>query len=133
MPSLHNMVIGDSQVKFMCRSRLPLKGSVKTCTFSFAGYDAVRMAEAVSAMHFKRFDFAILYVGGNNLAYVNGEPQEICDNIEELLLQLQHNMAPIVYVFKVLPRCFNPEDADAVHRTRKACLLNRKLTATLKR
>ncbi|KAL3170608.1 hypothetical protein MRX96_014174 [Rhipicephalus microplus] len=133
MPSLHDMVIGDSQVKFMCRSHLPLKGSVKTCTFSFHGYDAVRMAEAVSAMHFKRVDFAILYVGGNDLAYVNAEPQEICDNIEELLLQLQHDMAPIVYIFKVLPRCFNPEDADAAHRTRKARLLNLKLTATLKR
>ncbi|XP_037515371.2 uncharacterized protein LOC119391794 [Rhipicephalus sanguineus] len=132
MPSLRGVVIGDSQVKFMCRSRLPLKASVKTCTFSYAGFDALRMAEAVSSMRFQRVDFAILYVGGNDLANVNAEPQEICDNIGELVLQLQHDVAPIVYVFKVLPRCFNPEDADAERKTRKARLLNCKLTATLK-
>ncbi|KAL3192626.1 hypothetical protein MRX96_058848 [Rhipicephalus microplus] len=101
MPSLRGVVIGDSQVKFMCRSRLPLKASVKTCTFSFAGYDAVRMAQAVT---FKKF-----------------------------VLQLQHDVAPIVLVFKVLPRCFNPEDADAERIKKKSRLLNRKLTATLKR
>ncbi|KAL3219358.1 hypothetical protein MRX96_030501 [Rhipicephalus microplus] len=89
MPSLRGVVIGDRQVKFMCRSRLPLN--------------------------------------------VNAEPQEICDNIGKLVLQLQHDVAPIVYVFKVLPRCFNPEDADAERYKKKARLLNRKLTATLKR
>ncbi|KAL3173150.1 hypothetical protein MRX96_012287 [Rhipicephalus microplus] len=133
MPSLRGVVIGESQVKFMCRSRLPLKASVKTCTFSFARYDAVRMAEAVSAMHFQRVNFAILYVGGNDLVNVNAEPQEICDNIGKLVLQLQHDVAPIFYVFKALPRCFNPEDADVECKKKKARLLNRKLTATLKR
>ncbi|XP_075740649.1 uncharacterized protein LOC142786844 isoform X2 [Rhipicephalus microplus] len=51
----------------------------------------------------------------------------------KLVLQLQHDVAPIVYVFKVLPRCFNPEDADAERNKKKARLLNRTLTATLKR
>ncbi|KAL3189840.1 hypothetical protein MRX96_020861 [Rhipicephalus microplus] len=68
----------------------------------------------------------------NDPAKVNAEPQEICDNIG-LVLQLQHDVAPIVYVFRVLPRCFNHEDADAEHNKKKARLLNRKLTATLKR
>ncbi|KAL3189889.1 hypothetical protein MRX96_020234 [Rhipicephalus microplus] len=90
MPSLRGVVIGDSQVKFMCRSRLPLN--------------------------------------------VNAEPQEICDNlVYKLVFQLQHDVAPIVYAFKVLPRCFNPEDADAERNKKKARLLNHKLTATLKR
>ncbi|KAL1436474.1 hypothetical protein MTO96_049705 [Rhipicephalus appendiculatus] len=40
---------------------------------------------------------------------------------------------PLVYVFKVLPRCYSPEDTDAVRKRQKACLLNRKLTATFKR
>ncbi|KAL3217402.1 hypothetical protein MRX96_032404 [Rhipicephalus microplus] len=111
----------------------PVKASVKTCTFSFAGYDAVPTAEAVSAMHFQRVNFAILYIGGNDLANVNVEPREICDNIGKLVLQLQYDVAPIVYVFKVLPRCFNPENADAERNKKKARLLNRKLTATLKR
>lgn len=39
----------------------------------------------------------------------------------------------ILYVFKVFPRSFIPEDANAKCKTKKACLLNRKLTATLKR
>ncbi|KAL3193781.1 hypothetical protein MRX96_000078 [Rhipicephalus microplus] len=64
---------------------------------------------------------------------VNTEPQEICDNIGKLVLQLLHYVAPIVYVFKVLPRCFNPEDADAECNKKKARLLNCKLTATLER
>ncbi|KAL3189985.1 hypothetical protein MRX96_020319 [Rhipicephalus microplus] len=63
---------------------------------------------------------------------VNVEPQEICDNIAVQVLQLQHNVALIVYVFKVLPRCFNPKDANAERNKKKARLLNRKLTATLK-
>ncbi|KAL3176458.1 hypothetical protein MRX96_010254 [Rhipicephalus microplus] len=46
---------------------------------------------------------------------------------------MRHDVAPIVYVFEVLPRCFNPEDADAERNKKKACLLNRKLTATPKR
>ncbi|KAL3188383.1 hypothetical protein MRX96_023047 [Rhipicephalus microplus] len=53
--------------------------------------------------------------------------------VVKLVLQLQHDVAPIVYVFKVLPRCFNPEDADAERNKKKARLLNRTLTATLKR
>ncbi|KAL3190125.1 hypothetical protein MRX96_020442 [Rhipicephalus microplus] len=113
MPSLRVPVIGDSQVKFMCRSRLPLKASVNTSAFSFAGYDAVRMTEAVSATHFQRVNFAILYIGGKDLANVNAEPREICHNIGTVVLQLQHDVAPNVYVFKVLPRRLNPEDADA--------------------
>ncbi|KAL3207359.1 hypothetical protein MRX96_010152 [Rhipicephalus microplus] len=117
----------------MCRSRLLLKASVKTCTFSFADYDAVRLAEADSAMHFQRVNFAIFYIGGNDLPNVNAETREICENIGKLVLQLQHDVAPIVHVFKVLPRCFNPEDADAERNKKKARLLNRKLTATLKR
>ncbi|KAL3187876.1 hypothetical protein MRX96_000495 [Rhipicephalus microplus] len=121
MSFLSGVVIGDSQVKFMCRSRLPLKASIKTCTFSFAGYDAVRTAEAVSAMHFQRINFAILYIRGNDLANVNAEPQEICDNIG-LVLQLQHDVAPIVYVFKVLLRCFNPEHADAERNKKESTL-----------
>ncbi|KAL3189103.1 hypothetical protein MRX96_003240 [Rhipicephalus microplus] len=95
MPSLRGVVIGESHVKFMCKSCLPLNASVKTCTFSFAGYDAVRIAEAVSAMHFQCVNFAILYVAGNDLANLTAEPQEICDNIGELVLQLQHDVAPI--------------------------------------
>ncbi|KAL3193780.1 hypothetical protein MRX96_000077 [Rhipicephalus microplus] len=84
-------------------------------------------------MHFQRVNFAILYVGGDDLANVNAEPQGICDNIGKLVLQLQHDVAPIVYVFKVLSRCFHPEDADAERNKKKARLLNRKLTATLER
>ncbi|KAL3186402.1 hypothetical protein MRX96_028114 [Rhipicephalus microplus] len=79
----------------MCRSRLPLKASVKTSTFSFAGYDAVRTAEAVSAMHFQCVNFAILYIGGNDLANVNAEPQEMCDNIGHRFfstIQKSHNV-----------------------------------------
>ncbi|KAL3190132.1 hypothetical protein MRX96_020449 [Rhipicephalus microplus] len=96
MPSWRVVVIGDSQVKFMCRSRLPLKASVKTSTLSFAGYDAVRTAEAASAMHFQRVNFAILYIEGNDLVNFNAEPQEICNNIGKLVLQLQHDVAPNV-------------------------------------
>ncbi|KAL3205978.1 hypothetical protein MRX96_010902 [Rhipicephalus microplus] len=51
----------------------------------------------------------------------------------KLVLPLQQDVAPIVYVFKVLSRCFNPEDADAERNKKNACLLNRKLMATLKR
>ncbi|KAL1444028.1 hypothetical protein MTO96_030087 [Rhipicephalus appendiculatus] len=84
-------------------------------------------------MGFQQVSFAVLYVGGNDLSHANVVPQEFCDNIRELVLQLQHHVAPAVYVFKVLQRCYSPEDTDAVRNTQKACLLNRKLTATFKR
>ncbi|KAL1444026.1 hypothetical protein MTO96_030086 [Rhipicephalus appendiculatus] len=110
--------------KFMCRSFLPFKMSVETCTFSFSGFNAVRPAEAVSTMGFQQVGFAILYVGGNDLSHANVVPQEICDTIREVVLQLQHDVAPAVYVFKVLQRCYSPEDTDAVRNTQIACLLN---------
>lgn len=48
-PSLQQaVVIGGSQVKFLCKSHVLLK-SVKTCTSSYNGSDAVRMAETISA------------------------------------------------------------------------------------
>ncbi|XP_075529501.1 uncharacterized protein LOC142560956 [Dermacentor variabilis] len=130
MPSLRGVIVGDSQVKFLNRSRLRLIESIKTCTFSFAGYNAVRLARAVSTMRFERVDFAVLYVGGNDLES-NVDPQEICDNIKALVVRLQRDVAPVVLVFKVLPRCL--EGADAEQKMKKRRLLNRKLTATLKR
>ncbi|XP_075534071.1 uncharacterized protein LOC142567807 [Dermacentor variabilis] len=78
-------------------------------------------------MRFERVDFAVLYVGGNDLES-NMDPQEICD-IKALIVQ--RDVAPVVLVFKVLPRCL--EDADAEQKMQKRRLLNRKLTATLKR
>ncbi|XP_075557010.1 uncharacterized protein LOC142589226 isoform X1 [Dermacentor variabilis] len=77
-------------------------------------------------MRFERVDFAVLYVGGNDLES-NMDPQEICDNIKALI----NEMAPVVLVFKELPRCV--EHADAEQKMQNRRLLNRKLTATLKR
>ncbi|KAL1444021.1 hypothetical protein MTO96_030082 [Rhipicephalus appendiculatus] len=107
--------------------------SVETCTFSFSGFNAVRLAEAVSTMGFQQVDFAVLYGGANDLSHASVVPQEICDNIREVVLQLQHDVAPAVYVFKVLQRCYSPEDTDAVRNTQIVCLLNRKPTASFKR
>ncbi|XP_077544530.1 uncharacterized protein LOC144157052 [Haemaphysalis longicornis] len=45
-----------------------------------------------------------------------------------LVTQLQREVAPAMYVFTVLPRCFQSASASSTRR-----LLNRKLTATLKR
>ncbi|KAH6921044.1 hypothetical protein HPB50_027967 [Hyalomma asiaticum] len=42
-------------------------------------------------------------------------------------------VARLVYVFKVLPRCYHAEDTDAGRKAHKQRLLNRKVTATLKR
>ncbi|KAL1444023.1 hypothetical protein MTO96_030083 [Rhipicephalus appendiculatus] len=116
-----------------CVRTLNAEMSVETCTFSFSGFNAVRLAEAVSTMGFQQVDFAVLYVGGNDLSHASVVPQEICDNIREVVLQLQHDVAPAVYVFKVLQRCYSPEDTDAVRNTQIVCLLNRKPTASFKR
>ncbi|KAH6920028.1 hypothetical protein HPB50_028985 [Hyalomma asiaticum] len=120
-------------MKFLCRSRLGLISSVETCTFSFGGFDAARLASAVLALGLQRVDFCVLYVGGNDLAKPNADPQEICDNIKELVLQLLRDVARLVYVFKVLPRSYHAEDTDAGRKAHKQRLLNRKVTATLKR
>ncbi|XP_075547211.1 uncharacterized protein LOC142580207 isoform X1 [Dermacentor variabilis] len=77
-------------------------------------------------MRFERVDFAVLYVGGNDLES-NMDPQEICNNIKALI----NETAPVVLVFKELPRCV--EHADAEQKMQNRRLLNRKLTATLKR
>ncbi|KAL3217630.1 hypothetical protein MRX96_032261 [Rhipicephalus microplus] len=49
--------------------------------FSFRGFDAVRLTQAVSTMGFQHVDFAVVYVGGNDLSHANAVPQEVCDNI----------------------------------------------------
>ncbi|KAH6919631.1 hypothetical protein HPB50_029380 [Hyalomma asiaticum] len=133
MSSLRGVIIGDSQMKFLCRSRLRLAASVRTCTFSFAGFEATRLASAVSAIRLQHVDFCVLYVGANDLANSDKDPQDICDSIKELVLQLHRDVARVVYVFKVLPRCYDTVDTDAGRKTHKQRLLNRKLTATLKR
>ncbi|KAH6926281.1 hypothetical protein HPB50_016373 [Hyalomma asiaticum] len=133
MSSLRGVIIGDSQMKFLCHSRLRLAASVRTCTFSFAGFDATCLASAVSAIRLQHVDFCVLYVGGNDLANSDKDPQDICDSIKELVLQLHRDVARVVYVFKVLPRCYDTMDTDVGRKTHKQRLLNRKLTATLKR
>ncbi|XP_077507099.1 uncharacterized protein LOC144116257 [Amblyomma americanum] len=132
--ALRGVLVGDSQLKRLCRSRLRLRPSVETCTFSFSGYDAVRLASAVRRINLLRADFCVVYEGGNCISRPNTSPQEICDNIKALVLQLLRDMAPVVLVGKVLPRWFITADAE-VSRTwlNRRHLLNRKLTATLKR
>lgn len=90
MSSLRGVIIGDSQLKFLNRSRLRLVDSIQTCTFSFGGYDAVRLARAVSDMRIEPVDFAVVYVGGNDLD-TNMDPQEICDNIKVSVLKSQNS------------------------------------------
>ncbi|XP_077513186.1 uncharacterized protein LOC144124425 isoform X2 [Amblyomma americanum] len=126
--TVRGVLVGGSQVKRLCRSRLRLCPSVETCTFSFGGYDAVHLASAVRRLNLKPVDFVILYVGGNDLARPNASPQAICVNVKALVLLLLNGVAPVVLVAKVLPRCFASTDAEASLR-----LLNRKLTAALKR
>ncbi|XP_077485469.1 uncharacterized protein LOC144095678 [Amblyomma americanum] len=76
----------------------------------------------------------IVHVGGNDISRPNTSPQEICDNIKALVLQLLRDVATVVLVVKVLPRWFITTDAE-VSRSwlNRRHLLNRKLTATLKR
>ncbi|KAH8009265.1 hypothetical protein HPB51_014234 [Rhipicephalus microplus] len=74
---------------------------------------------------------AVLLFGlSNNVGY--GHFLQDDQEVASIVLG-EHDVAPIVLVFKVLPRCFNPEDADAERIKKKSRLLNRKLTATLKR
>ncbi|XP_077498779.1 uncharacterized protein LOC144109887 [Amblyomma americanum] len=103
-------------------------------TFSFSGYDAVRLASIVRRINLLRADFCVVYVGGNDISRPNTSPQEICDNIKALVLQLLRDVAPVVLVVKVLPRWFITADAE-VSRSwlNRRHLLNRKLTVTLKR
>ncbi|XP_077506702.1 uncharacterized protein LOC144115943 [Amblyomma americanum] len=126
--AMRDVPVGNSQLKPLCRSRLRLCPSVETCTFSFGGYDAVHLASAVRRLNLKPADFVILYVGGNDLARPNASPQAICVNFKALVLLLLRDVAPVVLVAKVLPRCFASTDAEASRR-----LLNRNLTAALKR
>ncbi|XP_077498904.1 uncharacterized protein LOC144109975 isoform X2 [Amblyomma americanum] len=110
--ALRDVLDGDSQLKRLCRSRLRLRPSVETCTFSFSGYDAVRLASAVRRINLLRADLCVVYVGGNDISRPNTSPQEICDNIKALVLQLLRDVAPVVLVVKVLPRWFITEDAE---------------------
>ncbi|XP_077547684.1 uncharacterized protein LOC144159874 [Haemaphysalis longicornis] len=126
--SLRGVLVGHSQLKFLCRLRLRLLPFVETCTFSFGGHNTPRLSEAVSRLRCRPADFAVLYVGGNNLDRTGADPQRICDSIKALVTQLQREVAPAVYVFTVLPRCFQSASAGSTRR-----LLNRKLTATPKR
>lgn len=79
---LRGVLVGDSQLKFMCRLRLRLLPFVETCTFSFGGHNAPRLSEAVSRLRCRPADFAVLYVGGNDLDRTGADPQRICDSIK---------------------------------------------------
>ncbi|XP_077519876.1 uncharacterized protein LOC144129633 [Amblyomma americanum] len=131
--ALRDVLVSDSQLKRMCRSRLRLRPSVETCTFSFSGYDAVRLASAVRRINLLRTDFCVVYVRGNDIFRPNTSPQEIC-NIKAFVLQLLRDVTFVVLVVKVLPRWFITADAE-VSRSwlNRRHLLNRKLSATLKR
>ncbi|XP_077548568.1 uncharacterized protein LOC144161861 [Haemaphysalis longicornis] len=110
------------------------------------------LSRAVSRTHFKRADFAVLYVGGNDLDKREADPSKICEDItvrirnpcvfqvhkggndvtlfilQALVVQLQRGVASAVFVFKVLPRC----SASAVAESKRRAL-NRNLTRALKR
>ncbi|KAK8759138.1 hypothetical protein V5799_003236 [Amblyomma americanum] len=74
----------------------------------------------------RRATYIIAYVYPRRLrpARPNASPQAICANVKALVLLLLRDVAPVVLVAKVLPRCFALTDAEASRR-----LLNRKLTA----
>lgn len=69
---LRGVIIGDSQMKFLNKTRLYLGKNSKVCTFSFGGADAPRLTRKLRIMKFGPLDFVALYVGGNDLA--NGKP-----------------------------------------------------------
>lgn len=159
--ALRGVLVGDSQLKFLCRSRLRLLPLVSTCTFSFGGHDAVSLQGAIARTHFRRSDFAVLYVGGNDLAS-GADPREIASNIkvrilykrricrkfrlmkcyaitaiasfrsQDLVRQVQDRVASTVFVFKVLPRGYSDAGTANVYDHRRRTL-NRRLVATLKR
>lgn len=53
---------------------------------------------------------------------------------QRLVLQIKEEVAPVVLVFKVLPRVYKRgNEDDALHANLKRRSLNKKLTATLKR
>ncbi|XP_077484989.1 uncharacterized protein LOC144095056 [Amblyomma americanum] len=131
MAFLRGVLVGDSQLKFLCSSRLRLSPVVRTCTFSFSGHDAISLAEIIPETCFRRADFVVLYVGGNDLDR-GDDPREIASHIKDLVLLLQENVASVVLVFKVLPRHFD-EPRKAQFEVRRRRQLNRRLSATLKR
>ncbi|XP_077486219.1 uncharacterized protein LOC144097355 [Amblyomma americanum] len=131
MAFLRGALVGDSQLKFLCSSRLRLSPLVRTCTFSFSGHDAISLAEMIRETRFRHADFVVLYVGGNDLDRAD-DPREIASHIKDLVLLLQENVASVVLVFKVLPRHFD-EPRKAQFEDRRRRQLNRRLSATLKR
>lgn len=65
---LRGVFIGDSQLKFLNRSRLALRSDVQVCTFSFGGATAVSLAEECRRLGLVALDFVVVYVGGNDLS-----------------------------------------------------------------
>lgn len=65
---LRGALIGDSQLKFLNRTRLRLHSDVHVCTFSFGGATAVRLADKCRQLGLAALDFVVLYVGGNDLS-----------------------------------------------------------------
>lgn len=60
-------IFGSSQLKWLCRDRLYIDGRVDVCTFSFAGATVLSLRERIEVMSIKKLDFAVVYVGGNDV------------------------------------------------------------------
>lgn len=77
---MRGVLVGDSQLKFLNRSRLQFAKDVSTCTFSVGGANAVTLLTKVQQLHLKSMDFVVIYVGGNDLSD-GRDPWDICRDI----------------------------------------------------
>ncbi|KAK8761137.1 hypothetical protein V5799_027597 [Amblyomma americanum] len=80
-PVLHAVIIGDSEVKCLNRTRLYVPANMCIRTFSYGGADAGRLLDIIKRMLLKPLHFVGIYVGGNDL-WTERSPENVADDIK---------------------------------------------------
>lgn len=82
--TIRGIAVGDSQLKFMARHRVPLGSTVDFVTFSFCGSTTETLPELVAGLRLQPVDFVAIYVGGNDLFKLrpNNTPAAISERLE---------------------------------------------------
>lgn len=82
--TIRGVAVGDSQLKFMARDRIPLRSTVELMTFSFGGSTTETLPELLAGLELLRVDFVAVYVGGNDLFGIgpHNSPTAISERLE---------------------------------------------------
>ncbi|XP_077520801.1 uncharacterized protein LOC144132346 [Amblyomma americanum] len=100
-PVLHAVIIGDSEVKCLNRTRLYVPANMCIRTFSYGGADAGRLLDIIKRMLLKPLHFVGIYVGGNDL-WTERSPENVADDIKKLVKKAAC-VARKVFLFRIPP------------------------------